>query len=249
MPPLLVAERLSRSYRSPLALGQVVRLRFAREVVPALVEASFALEPGELLGLVGANGAGKSTLLRVAAGLLLPTSGRLTVGGHEPYAADPAGRRAVGAVFSDSRSFFWRLSARENLRFFATLHGLAGAARARRIDEVLEAVGLADVGERRVMAYSTGMRQRLAIARALVHSPRLLLLDEVTEGLDREFLPRLLALLDRLRADDGVALLYATHRVDELAGRATRVVALEKGRAARVLAYDDWRAQPAGGSA
>jgi len=243
MPPLLVAERLSRSYRSPVSLGDLLRLRFTREVVPALVEATFSMEPGELVGLVGSNGSGKSTLLRVAAGLLLPTSGRLAVAGHAPYAADPAGRRAVGAVFSDSRSFFWRLTGRENLRFFATLHGMAGPERARRVDEVLEAVGLVDAAHRRVMAYSTGMRQRLAIARALVHRPRLLLLDEVTEGLDREFQPKLLALFDRLRVDEGVALLYATHRVDELAGRAARVVALAKGAPARVLAYPAWAAE------
>jgi ABC-2 type transport system ATP-binding protein len=241
MAPLLVAEHLSRSYRSMLSLGDVARLRFRRPVVPALADASFGLDEGELLGLVGPNGAGKSTLLRLAAGLLLPTAGRLTVAGHEPYAADPTGRRAVGAVFSDTRSFFWRLSGRENLRFFATLQGLR-ADRERRVAEVLTLVGLSEAADRRFFEYSTGMRQRLSIARALAHRPRLLLLDEVTEGLDRDFVPQLLALLDRLRADDGVAILYATHHDDELRGRAGRVVRLAAGEAARVLTGAAWQA-------
>jgi ABC-2 type transport system ATP-binding protein len=239
MTALLVAEHLSRSYRSILSLGDVARLRFRRPVVPALADATFSLDEGELMGLVGPNGAGKSTLLRLAAGLLRPSAGRLTVAGYEPYAADPAGRRAVGAVFSDTRSFFWRLSGRENLRFFATLQGL-GAERERRVDEVLALVGLSEAADRRFFEYSTGMRQRLSIARALAHRPRLLLLDEVTEGLDRDFVPQILTLLDRLRADDGVAILYATHHYDELRGRVGRVVRLEAGESARTLTDAEW---------
>jgi ABC-2 type transport system ATP-binding protein len=227
--PILSCRGLGRHYRGLLPLSDILRLRFRGERVEALSGLDLDVAPGEFIGLVGPNGSGKSTFLRVAAGLLVPSAGRLTVEGHEPYAGDARGRRSIGSVFGDSRSFFWRLSGRENLRFFAALHGLGGAERDARIEEALSLVELDEAASRRVMAYSSGMRQRLAFARALLHRPRLLLLDEVTQTIDPDFAPVMLARLDALRADGAAAVIYATHRPEELEGRADRVLRLEKG--------------------
>ena len=213
-----------------MPLSEILRFRFRRERVDALCDLDLDLHAGEFLGLIGPNGSGKSTFLRVAAGLLVPSEGRLTVEGHEPYANNARGRQSIGSVFGDSRSFFWRLSGRENLRFFASLYGLRGRSRDERIEAALSFVELDDAAARRVMAYSSGMRQRLAFARALLAKPRLLLLDEVTQAIDPDFAPVLLQRLDELRREDGTAVIYATHRLEELEGRADRVLRLVKGR-------------------
>ena len=229
-PPLLSCRGLARHYRGLMPLSELLRFRFRRERVNALQALDLDLAAGEFLGLIGPNGSGKSTFLRIAAGLLIPSEGRLTVAGHEPYAPSALGRRSIGSVFGDSRSFFWRLSGRENLRFFASLHGLRGASRERRVEEALAQVELDEAASRRVMAYSSGMRQRLAFARALLPKPQLLLLDEVTQAIDPDFAQVLLERLDALRRERGVAVIYATHRLEELDGRADRVLRLEKGR-------------------
>lgn len=228
--PILSCRGLGRHYRGLMPLSEILRFRFRRERVDALRDLDLDLHPGEFLGLIGPNGSGKSTFLRVAAGLLVPSTGRLTVEGHEPYASDSRGRQSIGSVFGDSRSFFWRLSGRENLRFFASLYGLGGKLRDERIEEALSLVELDDAASRRVMAYSSGMRQRLAFARSLLPKPRLLLLDEVTQTIDPDFAPVLLQRLDDLRAGEGTAVIYATHRLEELEGRADRVLRLAKGR-------------------
>lgn len=245
MAPLLHCDQVGKTYRSLLRLGDIARLRFERRRVEALAGVSFRLERGALLGLMGANGSGKSTLLRVAAGLLLPSEGALRIEGREPYREQGGARRRVGVVLGGGRGFFWRLSARENLRFFAELAGVAGATRAARVDELLARVGLEEDAARPVMEYSTGMRQRLAVARALIHQPALLLLDEVTQGLDPDFTRFLLELLDQLRRDEGVTVIHATHHPDELEGRGARVLALEKGAVRFEGTLEGWRARGA----
>ena len=186
---------------------------------------------GELFGLLGPNGAGKSTLMRMLATAVLPDAGTATVHGADVVADARAVRDMMGVVAANERAVLWRISARDNLRYFAALLGLRGAARTRRIEEVLELVELADTGEKMVGEFSSGMRQRLLIARALLGSPRVLLLDEPTRSLDpisarqfRRFITRL------IREDTKCTVLLATHSTDEAMELCDRIGVLDRGR-------------------
>ena len=169
------------------------------------------LEPGERTALLGPNGSGKSTALRLVAGTLEPTEGRVTVGGHP--AGSIAARRLVGVSLSQERSFYLRLTGRQNLEFFARMRGMgrrAGAAAVRELEEELE---VAEIATKRVDRCSTGMVQQLALARALLGKPHVLLLDEPTRSLDSGARARLWAAIDR-RPE--LAVLIATHRDEDV---------------------------------
>lgn len=192
---------------------------------------SLEVHAGELFGLLGPNGAGKTTLFKILATLVAPDSGSVWVAGHDA-AADPAAvRRVLTPVVADERSLNWRLSGRENLRLYAGLYGLRGAAATTSVDRLLGTVGLEDAADRMVGAYSSGMRQRLLIARALLSGPRVLLLDEPTRSLD----PVSARDLRRFIRDDvvrraGCTVLLATHDAEEAFGLCDRVAVLDRGR-------------------
>jgi len=186
---------------------------------------------GELFGLLGPNGAGKSTLMRMLATAVLPDAGSATIHGADVVADARAVRGMIGAAIANERAILWRISARDNLRYFAALLGMRGATRTRRIEEVLELVELADTGEKMVGEFSSGMRQRLLIARALLGSPRVLLLDEPTRSLDpisarqfRRFMTRL------IREDTKCTVVLATHSTDEAMELCDRIGVLDRGR-------------------
>ena len=164
------------------------------------------LERGERLALRGPNGSGKTTLLRCVTGTLEPTGGRVLVGGHE--AGTVEARRLLGASLSQERSFYQRLSGHANLLFFARVRHAGGGRAAAAVDSLVEELELAEIATERVDRCSTGMIQQLALARALVGDPELLLLDEPTRSLDENAVQRLWAALDRRPQ---LALLVATH--------------------------------------
>jgi ABC-2 type transport system ATP-binding protein len=177
------------------------------------------------------NGAGKSTLVRMLCGLLLPTAGAATVLGHDVYRDGGRIRAQVGLASGDERSFSWRLSARRNLLFFAELHGLRGTAARERVDGLLDLLGLAAAGERTVGTFSSGMRQKLALARALLHTPPLLFLDEPTRGLDLLASDDLLALIDeQLVAQHGTTVFLTTHRMAEAERLCSTVAIIHRGK-------------------
>jgi ABC-2 type transport system ATP-binding protein len=185
---------------------------------------------GEIVGLLGPNGAGKTTLLKILSTLVLPDAGTAQIAGID-VVRDPArARRVLAPVTADERSLDWRLSARENLRFFGVLHGLHGTALQQRVSDLLAGVELLDAGDKLVGAFSSGMRQRLLIARALLSQPQALLLDEPTRSLDplaarafRDFLRQEVA------GRQGCAVLLATHDPDEALDLCDRIAILDKG--------------------
>ena len=180
----ITLEGIVKRFPVPRPIGAVLRAPFARRWVTSLDDVRFDVRPGEFFGLLGPNGAGKTTLFKMLSTLVLPDAGHATVGGHDVATEPAAVRRLLAPVIADERSLHWRLSANENLELFAGLHALPRRGSAARIREVLHVVGLADTGARQAGTFSSGMRQRLLVARALLCRPRVLLLDEPTRSLD-----------------------------------------------------------------
>ena len=218
------AERLTKIFRVPGAFP----LRGPAEVA-ALRGVDLEVDAGELFCLLGPNGAGKSTLLRILATLVLPTAGRAWVGGCSVLEAPHAVKKVLGLVAGDERSFYWRLTGRQNLFFFGTLHDLRPREIRGRIQQVAELLDLESFLDRRFGTYSTGMRQRLLLARGLLHSPGYLLIDEPTRGLDPGAAHRLRGILRHLVKEEGVTALVVTHSVEEARELADRVGLIEEG--------------------
>jgi sodium transport system ATP-binding protein len=189
---------------------------------------SFAAPDGEITGLLGPNGAGKTTLLRMLATLIIPDKGSASIGGLDVVRDRYAVRENVG-VLSDARGLYPRLTARENIRYFGALHGRSGAALEDRIDALIRTLGLIALADRRTQGFSQGEKMKVAIARALVHDPSTILLDEPTNGLD---IMSVRALRDQLRQlrGEGKCLLFSSHVMQEVAALCDRIVILGAGR-------------------
>ena len=196
--------------------------------VQAVRDATFDAPDGEITGLLGPNGAGKTTLLRVIATLVIPDEGHARVGGLDVVGDRYAVRRRIG-VLSDARGLYPRLTARENVRYFGVLHGLSGRALDARIDALLATLGLTALADRRTAGFSQGEKMKVAIARALVHDPDTILLDEPTNGLDIMSVRTLRDELRVLRAQ-GKCLLFSSHVMQEVAALCDRIVVLAHGR-------------------
>jgi sodium transport system ATP-binding protein len=196
--------------------------------VKAVDGVSFAAPAGEITGLLGPNGAGKTTLLRMLATLIIPDAGRASIGGRDVVSDRVGVRRRIG-VLSDARGLYPRLTARENIRYFGRLHGLAPALLERRIDELIGTLGLAAIADRATQGFSQGERMKTAIARALVHDPDTILLDEPTNGLDIMSVRNLREQLKVLRAE-GKCLLFSSHVMQEVAALCDTIVILGRGR-------------------
>lgn len=191
----------------------------------AVSRVSLSLRAGEILGLLGPNGAGKSTLLGMLATLVAPTTGTITYGDRSASAGGAAIRGRIG-VLAHELHLYPELTARQNLEFFARLHGFSDPS---LVSKALESAGLADRGEDQVSSFSRGMRQRLALERALLHRPRLLLLDEPFTGLDDRAVRIVAARLQALAAD-GAIVVMATHDLDVADGLITRMAVVRAGR-------------------
>lgn len=198
--------------------------------VTAVDGVSLAVEEGEMFGLLGPNGAGKTTLIKLLCTLVVPTSGSARIGGVDLNHSEQV-RELVGMASGDERSFYWRLSARENLAFFAALYRLDRQTAAGRVDELLQQVGLAAQADRPFRTYSSGQKQRLSIARALLHGPRVLFLDEPTRSLDPTATINLHAFIEEeLLGRQGMTILLTTHRLDEAQRLCQRVAIMHGGR-------------------
>ena len=187
------------------------------------------VEPGEIFGLLGPNGAGKTTTMKMLATLLIPTSGTIRVLGIDPLARPREVRARLGAMLSGERSLYWKLTGRENLEYFAALYHVPPGETKARIANVLAAVKLTDRAEDYVERYSTGMRQRLALARALLPDPPLVVLDEPTVGLDPQASRDLRDRVRELKAQ-GRTVLLTTHYMEEADQLCDRVAIIDHGR-------------------
>ncbi|WP_457575805.1 ABC transporter ATP-binding protein [Desulfomarina sp.] len=212
-----------RNWRSLLS-GRVRQVRVLDEV-------SFSVEKGEIMGLLGPNGAGKTTLLKILATLIVPDGGTVSVLGLDGAGDGKRIREQVGFVNTNSRSFYWRLSGRDNMVFFGKLHNLSGRKLARRLDYLFDLVGMSEKASVRLGTYSSGERQRLAIARALLGDPQVLLMDEAASNLDpissRDLLEFIKTELSRRQKK---TILWCTHNLAEAEQLCDRVTILHHGR-------------------
>lgn len=208
-----------------------------RERRVALEDVSFSLRPGRTLAVLGVNGAGKTTLLKILSTTVAPERGRCEILGVDVLNDPHRAKRHLGLVVNEERSFYFRLSARQNLEFFASLWDLRGGARDQRVQEVLGLVGLGDRADDRFDRFSTGMRQRMAIARGLLMDPDILLLDEPTRSLDPVASASIRSFLRReLVEGQGKTAVLATNDLTEVEDLAHDLLVLREGR---VLAHGD----------
>ncbi len=209
--PTLVVEGLRKSFGDLTAVDDV----------------SFTIAAGETFGLLGPNGAGKTTAISMICGLLEPDDGTITVHGTPIHVGSTKGRRHIGYV-PQELAIYPDMSGRDNLRFFARLYGIRGAEATKRIDAVLEIVGLADRADDRANEYSGGMQRRLNIAAGMLHEPSLLILDEPTVGIDPQSRNAILEAVATL-GDEGMSVLYTTHYMEEAERLCDRVSIMDHG--------------------
>ncbi len=228
-PVAIAVERLCQTYPVPfLRLKKFLRRKF-KPPVEALRDVSFEIREGEIFGLIGPNGAGKTTLTKIIATLIQPTSGSVAVKGHDTVTDDQSVRRNVGLAGAEERSFYWRLTAEQNLLFFARLHGLGNRNAQRRLAELFELLDLQEAARRRFAELSTGNKQRLAVARAMLAAPPVLLLDEPTRSLDPIAAARMRSTIRSLSQTNNSTIFLTSHNLPEVEELCDRVAIISKG--------------------
>jgi len=223
------SSNLRRVFKSNIGVVK----RTTKEIV-AVEDVSFGIQEGELFGLLGPNGAGKTTTVKMLTTLLIPTLGSASVKGFDVVAQAAEVRKRIGFIFGGERGLYWRLSGIDNLRYFASLYNLDYVITKKRIPELLDLVGLNGRGEEKVEGYSRGMKQRLHVARTLLHDPDVLFLDEPTLGLDpvgaREFRQVILDLQSEKKT-----ILLTTHYMFEADALCDRIAIINHGK---IIAID-----------
>ncbi len=219
-------KNLSKTYPTSFPrLKKFLRLEI-KPAVEALRNVSFEIKTGEIFGLIGRNGAGKTTLTKIIATLIQPTDGKVAVQNYDSVDDEVKVRSLVGLATAEERSFYWRLTAEQNLLFFARLYGMKDAEARRRIGEMFEQLNLTELAKRRFSELSTGNKQRLAIARAILPKPPILLLDEPTRSLD----PLAAAdMRELILSFKGVSILLTSHNLSEVEELCNRVAIISKG--------------------
>jgi ABC-2 type transport system ATP-binding protein len=238
-------DHISKTYPVPfLRLKKALKRKF-KPPVEAVRDVSFEVQEGEIFGLIGPNGAGKTTLTKIIATLIQPTEGSVTVKGFDSVHDDVAVRRNVGLAGAEERSFYWRLNAEQNLHFFARLHGLNSSDATSRISELLSMLKLEDSAKKRFAALSTGNKQSLSIARAMLAAPPVLLLDEPTRSLDPLAAARMRATIKSLTQDEAkrVTVFLTSHNLAEVEELCDRVAIISKGEIKAIDAPRNLRAR------
>ena len=214
---------IERSWRSVL-------FRSIPKRTEALKDITLTIKKGEIFGLLGPNGAGKTTLIKILATLIIPDSGAGKIFGYDLIQQSQHIRRIIGLVNMSERSFYWRLTGRQNLNFFAALHSLTGKQKEKRVQTILELVDLEEKAETQFMKYSSGQKQRLSLARALLSNPEILLMDEPTQNLDPIASSTFLKLaVDVLKKKEGKTILWCTHNLREAEEVCSRIAIIHRG--------------------
>jgi ABC-2 type transport system ATP-binding protein len=231
MPVAIAIKNLSKAYPGAFELRTLLGRAPRKQPVQALSDVSFDVHEGEIFGLIGPNGAGKTTLTKIIATLVQPTTGAVTVKGCDSVYESPALRRLIGLAAAEERSFYWRLTVEQNLMFFARLYSISKREAHARIAELLARLDLEKSTRQRFGELSTGNKQRMAIARALLNKPPVLLLDEPTRSLDPLAAARMRSFIGSLAAGDPpVTILLTSHNLNEIEQLCDRIAIISHGR-------------------
>jgi ABC-2 type transport system ATP-binding protein len=220
---------LTKHFARTSGYRDLFRLRKKRWIT-AVENVSLDINEGEFFGFLGPNGAGKTTFIKLLCSLVLPSSGKASVFGHDVFKEELAVKKLVGLVNADERSFYWRLTGRENLQFFASLYQLSGRQAGSRIDFLLKLVGLDKDADIRFQNYSTGMRQKLAIARGLLSDPKVLFVDEPTRSLDPVSAQAVRTFLKEKVIGEKKTIVLATHNLTEAEQLCNRLAIMDHGQ-------------------
>ena len=227
-------------YPMPKRYVEYITKPFKSESFTALHGVSMTIKTGDRVAFLGANGAGKTTLLKLIGGLLYPGSGTITVNNFDTISDNLKARKSVGFVLNEERSFYWRLSGTQNMEFFGSLDNLHGARLKSKVQALLHLVGLEEAGKKLFAGYSSGMKQRLAIARGLLSDPPILILDEPTRTLDPVAVKDVKnILLERVHANRERTLLIATHSLYEAQTLCNKFCFMKKGKIALYATLQD----------
>lgn len=229
---VLRAEGLTKVYRPPAGLRRLLMRSPITKPITAVDRVDLDVRRGEVFGLLGPNGAGKTTLMKLLTTLVRPTEGHASVCGHDVVEEEDQVRGLIGLTISEERSFYYRLSGRQNLEFFATLANVPRPEIASRVSTVLELMGLLGDADNMFYSYSSGMRQKLSIGRALLSEPEVLFLDEPTKNLDPLASADVRDLVKDRLGDSGRTVLLATHRMEEAEQLCDRLAIVRDGRIA-----------------
>ena len=229
MQPIIKVDSIKKSFY--LRSWRTLLLRRPPKCVNALSDVSLSVGRGEVLGLLGPNGAGKTTLIKILATLMLPDEGSASIAGCDVVQSPELVRTKIGLVNTNERSFYWRLTGKQNLDFFAILYNLHGKRLHQRVNELLNLVGLIDKANMPFMTYSTGQRQRLAIARSLLSDPEVLLFDEPTSSLDPIGSAELIKFVKQeLVGKNKKTVIWCTHDLNEAEKVSDQIAIINQGK-------------------
>lgn len=229
MEEIIDARGITKYYRTSFSVKEFIKNHSPQRKL-ALSDLSFSVRKGEVFGVLGPNGSGKTTLIKIISTILIQDSGSLSIFGYEYPREEKEIRDRIGMCFGEyERTFHWRLTGEQNLRFFARFLGVPSRVTEERIKDALDVVGLTDVKDKLFLEYSTGMKHKLAIARALLLDPELLILDEPTAGIDF-ITSRTVTDMVRRLASQGKSVIYTTHRLEEAVRVCDRVMVLKEGK-------------------
>jgi ABC-2 type transport system ATP-binding protein len=241
--------KLTKTFTVPRGLGDFVRRRPAIGGITPVDGVDLSVEKGEVFGILGPNGAGKTTLIKILCTLILPTAGAARINGFDVEKESGRVRESIGLVTTDERSFYWRLTGRQNLEFFASLHNFFSDDAKNMVEELLGVVDLRYAADERFLNYSAGMKQRMAIARGLLNDPSVLFMDEPTRSLDpgsaqglREFIK------EEIVKERGKTIFISTHNLEEAEELCDRVAIFDDGKIKVVGTPADLKASLGDGS-
>lgn len=241
---MLKINELYMYYPQPKRYKDFILRPFENRRTEALSNINMEVQPGDKVAFLGSNGAGKTTLLKLVGGLLYPSRGSITVNGYDTIKNNLAARKSVGFVLNEERSFYWRLTGLQNLEFFGVLDNLYGQALKEKTRELIGLVGLNDAANKLVAGYSSGMKQKLAIARGLLSDPDILILDEPTRTLDPIATEEIKDLIQKkVNQDKERVLLMATHSLEEAETLCNKACIMNKGRMLEFMTVGEIKAR------
>lgn len=221
---------------------QILNISKSFKKCDALKDVSFEVNDGEIVGLLGENGAGKSTLLRILSTMLKPTSGNAKINGFDLLTEPKQVRRNIGILFGSEVGLYERLTARENLEYFAQLNGMTPKQTSKRIEELIEHFAFGEYVDRQVGTFSKGMKQKIAIARAIIHDPKIILFDEPDSGLDFKAAKTVFDFMKHCK-NTNKSIIFSSHSMENIKHYSDRMVVLHKGEVLKTFDVEEYRAK------